>query len=181
MRGQVRALRELALVASREAISADGRLDVGSLLSSNMCAGLAIELALKCFFMTFREQPPPGIHRVHALFEELPPAWRAEMERAYKGDPRRNADVRIAAFQNAPTPPTAPAHAPSPHEFASIEQALLTLNTIFHDSRYFYEFVGAGEWSIVDHPIEQMLAIIDVLTSMYEHLLNLAAEKAEPE
>ena len=174
MRAQVSSLRTLALDASSRAGAAVSTgQSIGELLASNMAAGFALELALKLFFMTFHEDPPENIHNLQRLWEKLPPIWQAEIDREYRRDARSSSTVSLLALQNADSPPPVPQAYPRPR-LATADNLFASLSETFVSSRYFYERVEAGEWAVAEHPISQMIAMIDVLTAFYEHLLKEA-------
>lgn len=59
-------MREL-IAALRKMLERGEPDDLGSILAVNMTAGLALELSLKLFFMSFQESPPPKTHRLADL------------------------------------------------------------------------------------------------------------------
>lgn len=175
MLAQVTALRTVALEASQRASSPDQAIQIGEILTSNMNAGFALELVLKSFFMSFHEEPPARVHGLHGLYKQLPEPWRHQIDGAYRTDPRRQSDVVSVAYQAAPTAPETPEPLSGLAEFKTAESCFAAVSTIFHDSRYFFEEIGAGGWATIRHPIGQMVAMIDVLAAFRQHLLTEAA------
>lgn len=169
---QMRALREMALRASQDAKHAELPNQIGAILTSNMLAGFALELGLKLFFMTFKESPPPGTHNLKVLFDDLPPGWRTEIDSAYQSDPRSRANYSVSAFQISGTTPNTPQEDVEAGSFGNANAFFESVSLIFVRSRYFFEEVSASDWVFVSHPIEQMLAMIDVLDAFYRHLIN---------
>ena len=172
MRGQVSSLRTFALAASERAGDVNSTNQaIGELLTSNMAAGFALELALKLFFMTFHEDAPENTHRLERLWQKLPSEWRSEVDRVYREDPRSASPVHLLALQRADTPPPVPQDYKRPR-LSTADSLFASLSETFVSSRYFYERVAAGEWAVAEHPIGQTMAMLDVLTAFYDYLLN---------
>ena len=172
---QMRALRDMARRAGEGASQASLPDQIGAILTSNMLAGFALELGLKLFFMSFKETPPPGTHNLKTLFDDFPLNWRTAIDSAYRSDSRSRANYLVTGFQMSGTPPATSQEDVEAGSFGSADAFFDSVSLIFVRSRYFFEEVFAAEWVFVTHPIEQMLAMIDVLDAFYHHVLREAA------
>lgn len=173
MVSQIRSLCVMASEASARATANTGVVSeadvLGDILASNMAAVFALELSIKVFYMSFKDDPPELIHELDKLWFGLPENWRMEIDRVYQSDRRRESNINVFAMKTSKNAPERPAGY-TPRPMLSADGMFLSLSRDFIYSRYFYEHVDGEDWAYVEHPIHQMLAMIDVLGAFYEHL-----------
>lgn len=132
-----------------------------------MLAGLALELGLKLFFMSYFKDGPPRTHLLSQLFNELPAQIRDDIAETYATGEAQNSDIKVYAFMNSPTPPAKPegVHRKNYHDAAAVFDSA---SDSFVRSRYFFEMIDGSGWSVVDHPIDYMLGMSRVLELVYQ-------------
>lgn len=171
MRMQIQALRQ----ASRSVGAAsrpDDRLDIGAVLTSNMLSGFALELGLKLFYMTFHEKAARG-HDLTGLYEGLPDQIRGDISESYSASLEASTlgTIKLYAFRTSPEQPSVPEEWP-PHRYDSATELFKAVSLLFVRARYFFEKVGPDDWAIMDHPVEHVLLMSDVLEVVYDEYLR---------
>ena len=166
IRAKLKALRQMLEVAPPK--------DIGEALAINIVAGFALELSLKIFYMTFRDIAPPASHNLNTLWRNFPIEWREEVDQNYRKDNKIRENIYLFAIQRAEFAP----EAPRDHTIIGMGTAdglFMAISDTFTYARYFYEKVDVGEWAHVTTPLHQMRVMIDVLSSLYDHLLRVSA------
>jgi hypothetical protein len=169
VRGQIFALREAAVFSSEKVGAGPPGMDAGHMLTANMQAAFALELSLKLFHMTYAEAEARG-HDLKRLFNELPPKMCEDIRAAYEAPGQALPNIKAFAFQTSPIQP-APPTSGSGNRYAKADDLFEACSQLFVQARYFYEQVGA-DWVMIDHPMEYMLRMIDVLATVYDGYLE---------
>lgn len=173
VRGQIIALREAALHASRQGAVGEPALQAGNVLTSNMLAAFALELGLKVFHLAYAPESAHG-HDLYRLFTTLPQQMQDDIRATYTRNLNDLPNVPVYAFRTAPEMPPAPAQALDAVAYGNADGLLQQCSKLFIDARYFPEQVG-GEWVMIHHPIEYMRHMIDVLITVFDAYLERAA------
>lgn len=149
-----------------EAVPSHASAPIGLVLTSNMLAGFALELGLKLFYMTYRDEGPPrNTHDLLMLFEGLPSKIQADIAALYERMPK-NDRMRVHAFITAPSQPSQPPASPT-RGYADARSAFESASKLFVQSRYFYETVTGEDWSVIDHPFDSLIALGRALLTAY--------------
>ncbi|MGQ0534160.1 MAG: hypothetical protein ACT4OF_15940 [Caulobacteraceae bacterium] len=168
VREQIAALLDAARFTGEqaEAVPSSAPAPIGLVLTSNMLAGFALELGLKLFYMTYRNDGPPrNTHDLLTLFEALPPKIQADVAALYERTPKKDR-IRVYALITSPTQPNKPTVDPS-KGYADAPSAFESASKLFVQSRYFYETVTGDDWSIIDHPFDSLIALGRALITAY--------------
>jgi len=163
---QIRALEQAALTADSRVQSSTAHDQIGHVLTSNMLATFAIELGLKAFYLSFSEGKPPSTHWLAALYRGLPARIRGDIAATYASD-LPDLPVVMFALKASPVRPTIPDRA-SGGGYGDADAFFESTSKAFIAARYFFEQVDGADWSVIDHPIDYMLRMSDVLRIVYE-------------
>lgn len=176
MSKQIHALRQIARSVSDQGRALPYQAAIGFILTSNMMAGFALELGLKIFYMTFCGNGPPNTHSLLSLYNDLPAQIRGDIAATYEHE-LQDTPIQLYAFMTAPRPPEPPEGGDG-KRYDSAISLFESASDCFIKSRYFFENVGAADWSIVDHPIDYLLRMSDGMEVVYEHYAREGSWKA---
>ena len=166
VKAQIAALEYAARETSIRAASAPELDQIGHVLTSNMSAGFALELGLKLFYMTFAPKGPPPTHSLSDLYAGCPRQVCGDIDETYRSN-LPTTSIRMYGLRTSPTRPAAPTATAG----SSCENAFSFFDStdlIFVQARYFFEKVDDVDWSIIDHPIDHMLQMSNVLRVVYD-------------
>lgn len=167
VREQIIALLDAARFTGEqvETVPSGAPAPIGLVLTSNMLAGFALELGLKLFYMTYRDDGPTNTHDLLALFEGLPPKIQADVATLYARMPKKDT-IRVYALITSPTQPNKPT-ATSTKGYSDARSAFESASKLFVQSRYFYETVTGDDWSMIDHPYDGLITLCRALITVY--------------
>ena len=170
LRMQVSALRttsEQAVASLEQNPEAD---HVGLALTSNLLSGFCLELGLKLFYLTFKDDLIPHRegwgHNLKQLFENMPPKIRGDIEATFQ----LNCSIQtvsvfgLVSSAQAPKPP----ELPRSYRLGSAGGLFEKAASMFEDARYFYEGFRASSWSTFPHLAPAMNQMSHVLDTVYD-------------
>lgn len=154
------------IIAYHEVLAGMEPDGVGSALAVNMVGGFALELSLKLFYMSLKDEGPDRGHSLCKFWLGLPDEFREEIDREYQKDPRSKAEYPIFGLQRSAVQPR-----PEDKVFhwtGTADSFFKMTDKNFVEARYFYEEVSVGQWKYFAAPKEPMLAMLDVLLAFYQ-------------
>ncbi|MGZ8286552.1 MAG: hypothetical protein ACXW27_10385 [Allosphingosinicella sp.] len=171
MRMQIQALRQAAQ-SSSDAEGSDNWLDTGTVLTSNMLLGFALELGLKLFYATYHEKAAHG-HDLTVLYEGLPDQIRGDISESYATSIEASTPgtIKLYAFRVSKDQPPVP-EGPSGGRYDSAAELFKAVSLLFVRARYFFEQVNSEDWAVMAHPIDHVLLMSGVLDVVYDEYLQ---------
>lgn len=178
-RAQIRSLRTLAQTASDLAASSSAPDKIGHVLSAVLLAGFALELGLKIFSMTYRNERPRG-HDLQTLFDALPSQIRGDIDATFEASEFRKPNIELIALISSPGVPATPTRTIDTR-YDTAENVVRSSAHAFTKARYFFENVQSRDWAIVANPVHYMLILSNVIDVVYDEYLRRGGWADPPE
>lgn len=133
-------------------IQNSGNGPIGTIISANVLIGLSIEIFLKAFMLAGREKGIVFGHNLSELYNELPTFLKSAIELEYKQQPKDSSLLLEIGIRTSESIPERPNVEPFENvNFDDFRSSLDAINTIFVDSRYFFEQITTNEWAIIKY------------------------------